>query len=112
MTGVPFGKHVSSMYHDCSKGRELGQMHIVMDPERFVGLETFKRNMSATCDELNAMPTADGYDKVYYPGERAQMRKEKAYKTGGIEIVDSIYEYLKSDDIHYNRYDHKNRFAE
>ena len=26
--------------------------------------------------------------------------------------VDSIYEYLKSDDIHYNRYDHKNRFAE
>ena len=92
MTGVPFGKHVSSMYHDCSKGRELGQMHIVMDPERFVGLETFKRNMSATCDELNAMPTADGYDKVYYPGERAQMRKEKAYKTGGIEIVDSIYE--------------------
>mgnify|MGYP002801289318 FL=1 len=87
-------------------------MHIVMDPERFVGLETFKRNMSATCDELNAMPTADGYDKVYYPGERAQMRKEKAYKTGGIEIVDSIYEYLKSDDIHYNRYDHKNRFAE
>ena len=112
LTGVPFGKHVSSMYHDCSKGRELGQMHIVMDPNRFVGLETFKKNMSATCDELNAMPTAEGYDKVYYPGERAVMRKKKAYEAGGIEIVDSIYKYLKSDDIHYNRYDHKNRFAE
>lgn len=112
LTGVPFGKHVSSMYHDCSKGRELGQMHIVMDPNRFVGLETFKKNMSATCDELNAMPTAEGYDKVYYPGERAVMRKKKAYEAGGIEIVDSIYQYLKSDDIHYNRYDHKNRFAE
>lgn len=40
------------------------------------------------------------------------MRKKKAYEAGGIEIVDSIYKYLKSDDIHYNRYDHKNRFAE
>ncbi|MDY2661761.1 MAG: ureidoglycolate dehydrogenase [Bariatricus massiliensis] len=112
LTGVPFGKHVSSMYHDCSKGRELGQMHIVMDPNRFVGIEQFKKSMSQSCDELNAMPTAPGYDKVYYPGERAVLRKEKAYATGGVEIVDDIYEYLKSDDIHYNRYDHKNRFAD
>ena len=68
--------------------------------------------MSQSCDELNAMPTAPGYDKVYYPGERAVLRKEKTYATGGVEIVDDIYEYLKSDDIHYNRYDHKNRFAD
>ncbi|MEG0216028.1 MAG: ureidoglycolate dehydrogenase, partial [Hungatella sp.] len=73
LTGVPFGKHVSSMYDDCSKGRALGQMHIVMDPNRFVGLDEFKKNMSTTCDELNAMPTAKGCDKVYYPGERAVM---------------------------------------
>ena len=112
LLGVPFGKHVSSMYHDLSKGRELGQMHIVIDPARFVGAEEFKKAMSASIDELGEMPTADGYDKVYYPGERAMLRKEKAYATGGVEIVDEIYEYLKSDDIHYNRYDHKNRFAE
>jgi len=112
LLGVPFGKHVSSMYHDCSKGRELGQMHIVIDPARFVGIEEFKKNMSQCCDELNSITLADGYDKVYYPGERAELRKEKAYASGGIEIVDEIYEYLKSDDIHFNRYDHKNRFAD
>lgn len=112
LLGVPFGKHVSSMYHDLSKGRELGQMHIVIDPARFVGAEEFKKAMSASIDELGEMPTAEGYDKVYYPGERAMLRKEKAYATGGVEIVDEIYEYLKSDDIHFDRYDHKNRFAE
>ncbi|MEG1107142.1 MAG: ureidoglycolate dehydrogenase, partial [Eubacterium sp.] len=32
MLGVPFGKHVSSMYEDLSKGRDLGQLHIVIDP--------------------------------------------------------------------------------
>lgn len=112
LLGVPFGKHVSSMYHDLSKGRELGQMHIVIDPERFVGIDTFKKNMSQVCDELSAMKPAPGHDKVYYPGERAVMRRDQAYAQGGIEIVDEIVEYLKSDDIHYNRYDHKNRFAE
>ena len=52
------------------------------------------------------------YGKVYYPGERAVMRRDEAYATGGVEIVDEIYEYLKSDAIHFDRYDHKNRFAD
>ena len=40
------------------------------------------------------------------------MRRDKAYATGGVEIVDEIYDYLVSDTIHFDRYDHKNRFAE
>lgn len=112
LLGVPFGKHLSSMYHDLSAGRELGQMFIVMDPSRFVGLDAFKASMSQVLDELGEMPAAEGFDKVYYPGERAVMRRDKAYATGGVEIVDEIYEYLKSDKVHFDKYDHKNRFAE
>ena len=111
LLGVPFGKHVSSMYHDLSQGRELGQMHIVIDPARFIGTEEFKKRMSMVCDELNAIPAAEGYGKVYYPGERAVMRKTKADKEG-IEVVDELVEYFKSDAIHFDRYDHKNRFAD
>ena len=112
LLGVPFGKHVSSMYHDLSEGRNLGQMHIVMDPSRFVGLDAFKKSMSQSLDELGEMPAAEGFGKVSYPGERAVMRRDKAYATGGVEIVDEIYDYLVSDTIHFDRYDHKNRFAE
>lgn len=112
LLGVPFGKHVSSMYHDLSKGRNLGQMHIVIDPARFVGTEPLKKAMSQVCDELGEMTPVEGNDKVYYPGERAELRKEEYYENGGIEIVDEIYDYLISDDIHFNRYDHKNRFAD
>ena len=68
--------------------------------------------MSQVCDELGEMPAAEGYGKVYYPGERAIMRRDKAYASGGIDVVDEIYDYLKSDDIHFDRYDHKNRFAD
>ena len=111
LLGVPFGKHVSSMYHDLSEGRNLGQMHIVLDPSRFVGLDAFKQSLSQELDELAAVPPAEGYGKVYYPGERSAIRKEKA-DAEGVEIVEEIVEYLKGDTLHFDRYDHKNRFAD
>ena len=112
LLGVPFGQHVSSMYRDLSEGRELGQIHIVIDPSRFTDMQSFKKNMSTVLDELGAMTPAAGHEKVYYPGERALLRKEKQYEEGGIEIVDDIYNYLISEDVHYNKYDHKNIFAD
>ena len=112
LLGVPSGKNVSSMYHDLSEGRDLGHLHIVIDPSRFVGLEEFKEQMSQTLDELGAVRPAPGYDKVYYPGERALIRKAKCDAAGGIEIVDSIYDYLVSDKLWIHDWDHRNRFAE
>lgn len=112
MLGLPFGKHVSSMYEDLSKGRELGQLHIVIDPARFVPLQQFKANLATVLDELASMPPAEGAERVYYPGERGRLREKKYLESGGIEIVDEIYRYLVSDDLHDDRYDHKNKFAE
>lgn len=112
MLGLPFGKHVSSMYHDLSEGRNLGHIHIVIDPSRFTDIDSFKMNMSTVLDELNAISPAEGFEKVCYPGENALLRKKQQYTEGGIEIVDDIYNYLISEDIHFNRYDHKNKFAD
>lgn len=64
LLGLPFGKHVSSMYHDLSKGRELGQLYIVIDPARFTSLEGFKQSVSQTMNELNEAPTAPGLRKL------------------------------------------------
>lgn len=110
LLGLPFGKHVSSMYDDLSKGRDLGQLHIVIDPSRFTDLENFKKMISQTMDELGSIKPAPGFTEVNYPGERALQRKAE-YDKNGIEIVDDIYEYLISDDIHYNNFDHKSTFA-
>lgn len=112
LLGLPFGGHVSSMYHDLSQGRDLGQMHIVIDPDRFVGREAFAKTMAQCLDELGQLPAAPGHKKVYYPGERAELRRKEAYAAGGIEIVDDIVDYLRSDAVHFDRYDHKNRFAD
>ena len=68
--------------------------------------------MSQVLDELTAVKPGVGFDKVYYPGERAQMRIQATKDAGGIEVVDSIYDYLVSDKLYINSWDHKNRFAE
>lgn len=111
LLGVPHGMHVSSMYKDLTKGRDLGQLHIVINPAFFTDLNQFKLNISKMLDELKDQPAAEGYGEIFYPGERGRLRSDK-YDKDGIEIVDEIYNYLISEDVHYDRYHGKNRFAE
>ncbi|WP_284139418.1 ureidoglycolate dehydrogenase [Virgibacillus sp. LDC-1] len=111
LLGLPFGNKVSSMYHDLSEGRNLGQLHIVINPSAFTSIELFKENIGQTMDDLNAIKPAKGFDKVYYPGQNYE-KIEKDYAENGIEIVDDIYEYLVSDVVHNNAYDHQGTFVE
>lgn len=110
LLGLPFGKHVSSMYEDLTKKRNLGQFYILMDPAKFTDPEAFKKQVSQMIDELHQMPPADGYNQVYLPGERSQIRNRKAMKDG-IEVATDIYDYLKSGKVHLDMYDGKGAFA-
>ncbi|MFD1445622.1 ureidoglycolate dehydrogenase [Oceanobacillus profundus] len=110
LLGLPFGNKVSSMYHDLSEGRNLGQLHIVINPEYFTNLETFKQNITTTMTDLNNIKPAPGFEQVSYPGQRSAQR-EAAYMEKGIEIVDDIYEYLESDVVHNDSYGNKDPFA-
>ncbi|WP_405098855.1 ureidoglycolate dehydrogenase [Oceanobacillus sp. FSL H7-0719] len=110
LLGLPFGKQVSSMYEDLTEYRKLGQLHIVINPEFFGNAETFLETITRTMKELKEIKPAKGFDEVLYPGEPNDIQQE-AYEKEGIEIVDDIYEYLASDVIHNNNYDHKDPFA-
>lgn len=110
MLGQPIGKHVTSMYADLSEGRELGQLHILIDPSRFVDINQFKRNVTTMVDELHAAKAAPGFDQISYPGENSDKVAEQ-FEKEGIPIVKEIYDYLVSSDVHFDRYDHKNPFA-
>ncbi len=111
LLGLPFGKHVSSMYHDLSSNRELGQMHIVFNPEFFTDKDVFLKMMSQSLDELKQQTPAPGFEEVQYPGEGG-INRMNIYLKEGIDIADSVMDYLKGKTIHQNKYDNKNRFAE
>ncbi len=110
LLGLPFGKHVSSMYHDLSQGRELGQLHIVINPAFFTSAEIFRHHVSQMMQELNSIQAAPGFEQVLYPGQNADIIEQES-ETQGIEIVDEIYEYLISDALYHRSYDHKDPFA-
>lgn len=110
MLGVPFGKHVSSMYADLSAGRDLGQIHLVINPEFFGGMDTFTSYLGRMVEEIHELRPAEGCGKVLVPGESSEAVAE-GYARNGIPIVKEIHDYLVSDDIHYDRYDGKSAFA-
>ena len=110
LLGQPSGKHVSSMYADLSQGRELGQIHILLNPEFFAGSEYFENAIDSMVKEIHEMKPAEGFGKICYPGERSDGVYED-YMKNGIPIVKEIYDYLVSGDVHFNRYDHMNAFA-
>lgn len=108
---LPFGKHVSSMYEDFDKGRDLGQLYIILDPERFGGLEQFKEKITQTMEELNGLKPAEGFDSVRYPGQGSNMRYAR-HKENGVAIAKDIVEYLRSDVIHSDNYEKMGSFVE
>ena len=111
LLGLPFGKHVSSMYNDLTKGRDLGQLFILIDPKRFTDLDAFKENIEQMVSELHAIPAAAGFSQVYYPGELGQVTLEN-YTENGIPVAEGIYNYLKSDTVHFDQYGGSDAFAE
>lgn len=111
LLGLPFGKSVSSMYHDLSEGRNLGQTIIMIDPSRFRPQEEFEKDVDRTISELHAIAPAPGFDQVYYPGELSGESMER-HRKNGVEIPESIINYLESDEVYINSYDDKGIFAD
>lgn len=111
MLGLPFGKNVSSMYDDLSKGRDLGQVFIAIDPSRFTDLETFKESANQMVEELHSIKPAEGFDQVYHPGERSNIRFAN-HEENGVDIATDIIEYLRSNVVHNDAYGNSNTFGD
>lgn len=75
------------MYH-------LGHFFFVVDPEAFMGLETFKKVAGDICRALRASKKAPGYDRIYTAGEKEYLtwleRKEKGVPLGASVQKDII----------------------
>lgn len=110
LLGIPFGRDVTSMYADLHATRDLGQTYIIIDPERFVGLEEFKKNISKTMNDLSSIRPATGFDRVQYPGQGSNERYAKNM-VEGVEIPESIIAYLESDVVHNDQYEGLGAFA-
>lgn len=110
LLGLPFGKHVSSMYDDLTAKRNLGQMFLIIDPARFTDPLAFEKRIRQMVDELHDVKPAPGFERVYYPGEIGK-NLYKQYMDEGIPVAKPIVDYLESDTVHFDQYGGKGAFA-
>lgn len=110
LLGLPFGKHVTSMYADLTSPRNLGQLFIIIDPSRFTNADEFSEQINRMVEELHSIEPAEGFESVLYPGERNKLVYLKNQENG-IPIPKSIIDYLKSNQVHNDQFGGKGAFA-
>lgn len=84
------GKFLKALTNKDAQGNakpyELGHFFIVLDPEAFSGLETFKKTAGEILRELRASEKAPGQERIYTAGEKEwlvwQDRKDKGVPVG------------------------------
>ena len=94
LAGGPFMKALSGVAADGSPQMyRLGHFFFVINPEFFMGLDTFKKTAGDICRGLRASEKAPGQPHIYTAGEKEylawQDRKDK-----GVPVGDTIQQEL------------------
>ncbi|MFD1064746.1 ureidoglycolate dehydrogenase [Oceanobacillus locisalsi] len=96
LTGAAFGPHVSKMYGEYDKNRELGHFFMAIDPSKFVSADIFTSRLDQMIEELRRTAPSSNTDRVYVPGEietyTAQKREQE-----GIPLPDSVLAFLQKE---------------
>ena len=87
LAGGPFMKELSGKNPDgSSKMYRLGHFFFVINPEFFMGLDTFRSTAGRICRELRASEKAPGAERIYTAGEKEylawQDRRDKGVPIG------------------------------
>lgn len=96
LTGAAFGPHISKMYGDYDKNRELGHFFMVIDPAKFVAADIFKFRLDQMIRELRQAPPAGNTERIFAPGD-IEMKTVKEREQNGIPIAASIVEFLNNE---------------
>jgi ureidoglycolate dehydrogenase (NAD+) len=75
LAGVPFGRHVTKMYGELDKPRNLGHFMLALDVARFTASESFARQIGAFLEEIHA-------EGALAPGDPERLSAERRRREG------------------------------
>ena len=87
LTGLGFGHDPSGRHND-------GCFMAAFNVEAFRPLEEFKHQVTELAGYLTSTPPAEGFDRVYYPGELEHLRTQKLLDEG-INVEEATWDKLK-----------------
>src|SRR5207253_8770061 len=94
LTGSSFGGAVNGPYQ-FDKRSGCGQLMIAMNIEAFQALGLFNERMEQLIEETKAVPLAQGFDEVFYPGE-LEARNEARNRKQGLQLPEDTLADLRS----------------
>lgn len=94
LMGAQFGPHITAMYGDYDKPRQLASLMIAIDPSTFTSAAGFMAQIDAMIDDLHAEPAGPGFTSVLVPGE-LEVQREAENRKNGVPVLDSIYQWLQ-----------------
>jgi ureidoglycolate dehydrogenase (NAD+) len=75
LAGVPFGRHVTKMYGELDKPRNLGHFMLALDVGRFTAHERFAREIGAFLEEIHA-------EGALAPGDPERLSAQRRRRDG------------------------------
>jgi ureidoglycolate dehydrogenase (NAD+) len=94
LSGMPWGPHINAMYGELDAPRKLGHFIAAYHLKRLMPLETFKRRLGEMLSEFGNLPPAEGFERVYYPGQIEGLRREQR-RAEGVPIDPGLYGELE-----------------
>ena len=94
LAGGPYMKSLSGRNPDgTNKLYRLGHFFFVINPEFFMGLDTFQKTAGNICRELRASEKAPGAERIYTAGEKEYLAWQER-KDRGVPVGESIQREL------------------
>jgi len=95
LSGMPWGPHINKMYVEMDKRRELGHFIALWDVAALMPLDEFKSRLGQMLQEFSELPPAQGFSRVFFPGEIEGGRRTKR-QAEGVPIDPGLYAELYS----------------
>lgn len=81
LAGLAFGPNVGSP-EDVETPQQVAHFLLAIDPTAFLPLGELTARVDSLIDQIHAVPTAPGVDRVYAPGERGFLRAGERERSG------------------------------
>lgn len=104
LTGAAYGPHIGSLLKDWDRPQNVGHFFFVMRIDLFDSKDNFMKRVEEMINEIRQVPLADGYEKIYLPGELEVLEMDKR-KLKGVPlttgIIDDLNKMAKDLGINY-----------
>ena len=95
LAGVPFGRHVTKMYGELDKPRNLGHFMLALDLARFTDPEVFRSQLDLLVREIRAQDPADPARPPLAPGDPERLSAARRAREG-VPLPDALLAELNA----------------